>query len=71
MVLTAGEAIDDDGDDQRFPGMYSCVPWNHMTSVDHLVVAPLLNGRRRCADDLPEWRQKVAHGARLNGDEIE
>jgi hypothetical protein len=71
MLLTAGEAIDDDGDDQRFSGMNSCVLWNHRTLVDHLVVALLLNGHRRCAGDLPERWQKVAHGARLNGDEIE
>jgi hypothetical protein len=71
MVLTAGEAIDDDGDDRRFPGTNSCVLWNHRTLVNHLVVAPLLNGHRRCAGDLLERRQKVAHGARLNGDEIE
>jgi hypothetical protein len=30
------------------------VLWNHKTTVNHLVLAPLLNGRRRRADDLPE-----------------
>jgi hypothetical protein len=71
MVLTAGEAIDNDGDDRRFPRTNSCVLWNHRTTVNHLVVVPLLNGHRRHADDLPEQRRKVAHGARLNRDGIE